>query len=311
MAIGHLESVPLRDVWSNEALDFTTWLADNLDFLGETLIVELSLLEQEAPAGAFSVDILAEDGDGNTVVIENQLERTDHDHLGKLITYLSNLDAKTAIWITSDPRPEHERAIQWLNEFAPDDVGFYLVKLEAYRIGESPPAPMFTIVDGPSRETKVAGEQKKELAERHRLRLDFWTHLLEIARERTSLHAQISPRTNNWISTGAGKSGLTYDYGIRMNDAEVELYIDRGEREWNKRVFDAMFDHKEKIEETFGTPLEWRRLDDKRASAVCYRISDVGGLQDREQWPEIQDAMVDAMIRLEKALRPEIENLPV
>ncbi len=165
--IGRLERVPLRELWPDEARDFTPWLADNLDLLAEHLGLQLALVEQEASAGDFAVDIVAETEKGDTVVIENQLERTDHDHLGKLITYLSNLDAKVAIWITANPRAEHEKAVQWLNELAPADTAFYLVKVEAYRIEESPPAPLFTVVAGPSAESREIGSRKKELAERH------------------------------------------------------------------------------------------------------------------------------------------------
>jgi len=146
MQISRLEPVSLRELWPNEARDFTTWLAENLDFLSEALGMDLSLVEQEASAGVFSADILAEDGNCNPVVIENQLERTDHDHLGKLITYLSNLDAKTAVWITAEPRPEHEKAVHWLNEVLPVDAAFYLVKVEAYCIDDSSPAPLFSVM---------------------------------------------------------------------------------------------------------------------------------------------------------------------
>jgi len=308
MPIGRLEKVPLREIWFNEARDFTTWLAENLDFLGEALGLSLSLVEQEAAAGIFAADVLAEDAGGNPVIIENQLERTDHDHLGKLITYLSNLDAKTAIWITSDPRPEHEAAIHWLNQTLPADVVLYLVKLEAYRIGDSPPAPLLTVVAGPSPEAKQIGGQKKELAQRHVLRLEFWGQLLERAKEHTSLHARISPGKEHWISAGAGKSGLAFNYVIRMSDAQVELYIDQGEGEANKRIFDRLFVSKEKVEEAFGEPLEWQRLDDRRACRIRHRLP-LGGLADRDRWPEIQEAMIDAMVRLEKALKPRIKRL--
>lgn len=142
MTISRLQKVPLRELWRHEAHGFTHWLAENLDFLGEALGFEITLVEREATAGPFSADILAEDTDGNYVIIENQLEQTDHDHLGKLITYLSNLEAKKAIWITSAPRPEHEKAIHWLNETLPADTAFYLLKLEAYRIDDSSPAPL-------------------------------------------------------------------------------------------------------------------------------------------------------------------------
>src|SRR4030042_4547438 len=110
MAISRLQKIPLRELWKHEAHGFTHWLSENLDFLGEVIGFKLSLVELEASAGPFSADILAEDTDGNYVIIENQLEKTNHDHLGKLITYLSNLEAKKAIWITSSPRPEHEKA---------------------------------------------------------------------------------------------------------------------------------------------------------------------------------------------------------
>jgi hypothetical protein len=312
MHISRLDPVPLRELWPDEARDFTGWLAENLDFLGETLEVDLSLVEQEASAGAFSADILAEDGSGNPVIIENQLERTDHDHLGKLITYLSNLDAKVAVWITSEPRPEHEKAVHWLNEALPVDTAFYLVRIEAYRIGDSPPAPLLTVVAGPSPEAKQIGDQKKELAQRHLLRLEFWGQLLEQAKERTSLHARISPGKENWISAGAGKSGLGFNYVIRMSDARVELYIDKGkgETEANKGIFDQFLANKGQIEAAFGEPLDWQRLDDRRASRICHRLT-VGGLADRDGWPEIQERMVDAMVRLEKALKPHIKRLRI
>lgn len=308
MPIGRLEKVSLREIWPNEARDFTTWLTENLDFLGEALGLSLSLVEQEAAAGIFAADVLAEDAGGNPVIIENQLERTDHDHLGKLITYLSNLDAKTAIWITSDPRLEHETAIHWLNQTLPADVALYLVKLEAYRIGDSPPAPLLTVVAGPSPEAKQIGGQKKELAQRHVLRLEFWGQLLDRAKECTSLHARISPGKEHWISAGAGKSGLGFNYVIRMSDAQVELYIDQGEAEANKRIFDRLFASKGKAEEAFGEPLEWQRLDDRRACRIRHVLT-LGGLADRDRWPEIQEVMIDAMVRLEKALKPQIKRL--
>jgi len=308
MPIGRLEKVSLREIWPNEARDFTTWLAENLDFLGEALGLSLSLVEQEAAAGIFAADVLAEDAGGNPVIIENQLERTDHDHLGKLITYLSNLDAKTAIWITSDPRSEHEAAIHWLNQTLPADVVLYLVKLEAYRIGDSPPAPLLTVVAGPSLEAKQIGGQKKELAQRHVLRLEFWGQLLDRAKECTSLHARISPGKDDWIGAGAGKSGLAFNYVIRTSDTQVELYIDQGEAEANKRIFDQLFASKEKIEEAFGEPLEWQRLDDRRACRIRHVLT-FGGLADRDRWPEIQEAMIDAMVRLEKALKPQVKRL--
>jgi hypothetical protein len=308
MHVGKLELVPLREIWANEARDFTTWLAENLDFLGDVLQLELSLVEQEASAGSFSADILAEEDSGNLVIVENQLERSDHDHLGKLITYLSNLQAKAAVWITSQPRPEHETAIHWLNETLPADVAFYLMKLEAYRIGESPPAPLLSIVAGPSPEAREIGGKKKDLAQRHVQRLEFWGELLERAKEHTSLHAGRSPCKDHWIGAGAGKSGLAFNYVIRTDDSQVELYIGQGETAANKSIFDQLFASKEPVEEVFGEPLEWQRLDERRGCRIRHVIPG-GGLRDRERWSETQEAMVEAMVRLEKALKPRIRRL--
>ena len=149
--IGKLEKVPLRDIWKGEAKDFTRWLEENIDTLNEALDLSLTSPEREKHTGPFNVDLTAEDADGNRVVIECQLEKTDHDHLGKLVTYLSTFDAKTAIWICKDPRTPHAKAVDWLNESTPPDISFYLVKVEGVRIGSSPAAPLFTVIFRPTR----------------------------------------------------------------------------------------------------------------------------------------------------------------
>ena len=306
--IGKLERVPLREVWKHEALEFTKWLEENIDVLNEALDINLSSAEREQSAGAFSVDLVAEDEAGDLVVIENQIGKSDHDHLGKLITYLTALEAKTAIWIVTDPRPEHVRAVSWLNESSA--ASFYLLKVEAVRIGDSPPAPLITRIVGPSEESREVGAKKKQLAERDALRYRFWEQLLEEARKRTKLHASISPTHHSWVGTGAGKSGLLFNYVARQHEAYVELYIDRGKdsEEENKAIFDQLMNHKESIEAAFGGPLEWQRLEGKRACRVKKTVS-LGGYLDEDKWPEVHKEMIDAMIRLEKALKPYIQKV--
>ncbi|MDH7514114.1 MAG: DUF4268 domain-containing protein [Clostridiales bacterium] len=270
----------------------------------------ISFLEAEKSAGGFNADLVAEDEAGNPVIIQNQLEKSDHDHLGKIITYLTAIDAKTAIWIVTDPRPEHVAAINWLNESSA--ANFYLIKVEGIRIGNSEPAPLLTLIVGPSEESRKAGETKKEMAERYKIRLNFWKALLEKAKEKTKLHAHLSPQPYSWIGTGAGKSGLGFNYSVTQHESKVELYIDRGkdaEKE-NKAIFDQLATHKKEIEETFGGALTWERLDMKRASRICKRI-ETGGYRDTDRWGEIQEKMIEAMIRLEKALRPYIANLKI
>jgi len=305
--IGKMEKVSLRDIWKNEAKDFSSWLYDNLDVLSEELELKLTPIKKEKDVGTFSADILAEDIDGETVIIENQLEKTDHDHLGKILTYISNVGAKIAIWISSKPRPEHERAIEWLNQ-ASMDAYFYLIKVEAFKIGNSEPAPKFTIISGPSETAISIGREKKELTERHKKRLQFWESLLEKSKKKTNLHSNITPGVNSWISTGAGKTGLSYDYGITYKNGQVELYIDTGNYEENKKIFDEFFKNKGHIEEVFGGKLEWNRLDNKRASRIR-KIYDYANLNDEDKWDNLQEDMINDMIRLEKALKKFIHKV--
>jgi len=310
--IAHPEFQAIRAVFKDEAKNFTTWLEQHLDVLAERLGMELNPVQREKNVGDFNVDLLCEDSAGRAVIIENQLDKTDHDHLGKLLTYLVNLDASTAIWVTGEPRSEHEKVIDWLNQNTAADLSFYLVKVEAVRIGESPAAPLFTVVAGPSEQAKELGEKKKEWAERHYKRLEFWKRLLGKSKEKTRLFANISPGRAEWISTGAGKSGVAFTYVIHRNWGSVEMYIDH-DRETgvkNKAIFDALLALKRDIERDFGDSLEWERLDDKRASRIRKRFES-GGLARPETWPALQDQMIDAMIRLDKALRNRLAKLEV
>ncbi len=309
--VGKMERVPLREVWKKEAKDFTSWLYENLEILGEELDLDLTQDEKEKSVGSFAADITAEDGSGRKVLIENQLEKTDHVHLGQILTYISNLEAKIAIWISSDPREEHMRAMEWLNESG-GGVMFYLVKVEAYRIGASEPAAKFTVVTGPSEKTEIVGEEKKEEAERHRLRYGFWKSLLEKSKQKTQLHANISPGTANWIGAGSGKRGLGFNYAVTFKYGQAELYIDRGKEsgDENKKIFDELYSRRSEIEKDFGDKLVWDRLDDRRACRISKRF-DYAGLNDSAKWSKLHDDMIDAMIRLEKALRKHINALKV
>jgi hypothetical protein len=228
--------------------------------------------------------------------------------LGKVITYLVAMEARAAIWIVSEPRPEHVSAITWLNESS--SASFYLLKLEAIKIGDSAPAPLLTLIVGPSETTKAVGKAKQEFAERYDIRRNFWTQFLEYAKTKTKLHATITAGKYHWLGTGAGKSGLAYNYVILEHEASAELYIDRGKdsAEENKAIFDKLYEHKTEIESSFGESLEWQRLDSKRACRIKKAIT-IGGCKDEEKWQEINIATVDAMMRLEKALKPFIQMI--
>jgi hypothetical protein len=300
--------IPLRTAFPHEARDFSKWLEENIDVLNDVLDISLSNPEREQSAGDFSVDIVAEDESGAKVIIENQLEKSNHDHLGKVITYLVAMEARAAIWIVSDPRPEHVSAITWLNESSNAD--FYLLKLEAIKIANSDPAPLLTLIVGPSESTKAVGKAKHEFAERYGIRSAFWKELLDEAKTKTKLHASITPGKYSWIGAGSGKSGITFNYVIWEHEGGVELYIDRGKdsEAENKAIFDALLVDKLKIEELFGRELGWERLDNKRASRIR-KTFDHGGYKDKENWSKIIPEMTSAMASLEKALNPFIKKL--
>ncbi|MGB9756331.1 MAG: DUF4268 domain-containing protein [Candidatus Bathyarchaeales archaeon] len=307
MAVSKLNRVPVRQVWKNEEKDFTPWLAKNIEILGETLGMPLSVVEKETDVGeSFEADILAEGKDGIPVVIENQFGKTDHDHLGKLITYSTNLEAKIAIWICENPQPEHVAAIDWLNKNTSGDISFYLIKLEAFQINGSPVAPHFSIISEPSKVIREAGEMKEELAERHIKRLEFWRQLLE--KSSLDIFSNVSPSKDHWIAAGAGKSGLSYNYVILMNSARVEFYISTPDAAKNKKIFDELYKRRQEIEKDFGEELEWQRLDDKTASRVAKTVSQKG-LMNVEEWSDIQSKMIDAMRRLEKAISKHIKTI--
>ena len=206
--IEKLQRVPLREVWRHEAYDFTQWLQENLDILNDTLDLELTSAEREQAAGSFIIDVVAENSDGQTLIIENQLEKSDHDHLGKVITYLTSREASGAIWIVKEPRQEHINAMAWLNESSNAD--FYLVKVEAVRIGNSNPAPLLTLIVGPSIEAKVSGKAKQEKVERHFIRKRWWGQL--VSNPLAKSHNHITPSMATWIGVSSGTRGLNFNY---------------------------------------------------------------------------------------------------
>lgn len=311
--IGKIKKVSLRELWGREDKDFTRWLEEHVDYLNDVLDFDINIEDREERTGPFKVDLVGTDNQSNRkIIIENQLEKTDHDHLGKIITYLTNLDAKIGIWIASNPVEEHVKAINWLNENSPPDFAFYLIKIEAIKIeNQELAAPLFTIVARPTEEAKEIGQEKKEFAQRHILRKEFWTKLLEKAKEKTNLHSNVSPSIYSWIGTGAGKSGIGYNYVITNKYASCEVYLDRGkefeEPNINKERFDQLIKNKDEIEKIFGGKLNWERLDSKRASRISVRFE--GSLKNKDSWDELQEKMIDAMIRIEKAFRKTIGNL--
>ena len=268
--------------------------------------LELLNVEREQSTGNFNVDLVAEDAGGAKIIIENQLGKSDHDHLGKVITYLTAKNARAAIWIVADPRPEHVAAVSWLNDSSSAD--FYLLKVEAVRIGGSPPAPLLTRIVGPSAETKAVAQQNREFSERYDLRERWWVNL--VSRPEATLHRHITPGRYSWIGLSSGFRGLNFNYAVRQHDSQVELYIDRGADHdaENRAIFDQIEARKAEIEASFGGPLSWEALEGKRACRISYKI-DGGYKTDPEEWDEIQDRLIGHMNRLVAAMRPVVAQV--
>jgi len=304
--IGKVRTVPLRDVWPHEAHDFTIWLEQNCDRLSRRLGIKLENVRREQAAGSFSVDLVAESEDGKVVVIENQLERTNHDHLGKLITYLAMRQAEIAVWIVSEVRHEHAQAISKLNE---GNIGdFYLVIVEAIRIDDSLPAPIFTIITGPDIEAREVGDAKrKDLVGRQIKRREFWERLLS-QHKTPDWHSSISARTSNWFGTSRGlPSGIYLGYRVRRHESQVELLIDLGTEESTGQMFQKLLDVKNEIEIGCGERLHWQPAEEGRRSRRLFRIVD-GGWRDEQMWDQIHQELVAVMIRFEAEIRPRISH---
>lgn len=306
--IGRLTYVELRDVWKHEARDFTTWLQEHIDQLGDALDVTLQDASSEESVGDFNVDILAEDGEGRSFAIENQLESSDHRHLGQLVTYVSNLEADVAVWLVAEARPEHVQAVSWLNESSA--AHWYLVQANAVRVDDSSPAFLPLVVVRPSEEAREVGKRKKQEQAKRDLRREFWRGLLSAAKEKSDLHAGSSPRPGPYVDAASEVPGLQYIYWINKNDGRVELWIDRGpdSTEENRAIFNFLLENRDEIEEVFGDSLEWDEKTGARSWSIRYRF-DEAGYADKEAWPELQENMSDAMSRFEEALRPHLETL--
>jgi len=309
--IGKIEKIPLRSIWKHEAIDFTKWLQNNSDVISEVIGMQINNLDREKSTGSFNVDLVGEDSTGNTVIIENQLEKSNHDHLGKIITYFSAFDASVAIWIVSDARPEHISAISWLNESTAGK--FYLIKVEGIRIGDSKKAPLLTLIVGPSETIVNAGKTKMEKKETKELREKFWTIIIEKSKLLHQLFNAISPSSGPYIGAGAGKTGLSYQFWINKEDSRIQLKIDKGKNKENENleILNNLMTHKDEIEKEFGEILEWDELPDDRSCCIRKSYKNGGYSSSQDEWINIADNMVQDMSKLEKALAPFIKKLKI
>ena len=300
--LGKLKKIDLREAWKHEALDFTQWLAkdENLALLSEEIGVDINLIETEANVGSFNVDILAEDSNGRKIVIENQLESTNHDHLGQIITYASGYNAEIIIWIVKDVRNEHKQAIDWLNEHTDEKINFFAIKLELWQIDGSPYAPKFQIISKPNEWAKIMKAPISSLTERKLKLLDFWTALNEYLNNKNSEINPQKPSSDHWnnISVGTSKAHISLTALAKEKKIGCEFYIPD-----NKELYFYFIEHKEEIEQIFGQELYWQELKGKKASRISISRDNFNLYEDND-WEKDFAWFENNAIRLKKAICP-------
>ena len=265
MKLGKLVKVDLRDVWKHEASDFSRWLSsdENLALLGETIgIGQLEPIEREAKVGKFWLDILAKDAETDrTVIIENQLEDSNHDHLGKLITYAAGKSADVVVWIVKRANPEHRKAIEWLNERTDRKLGFFLLEIEMWKIGESEPAPKFNVVESPNEWAKA--ERDVTITAAQKFGLNFWTAFNEYAEKNAAFVEAFKirkPQAQNWYDFAIGSSAchLVAGESIFNKEVKVGIYVHH-----NADVADKILAKISEMEKRLGEKFEIGTAQDK------------------------------------------------
>lgn len=271
--LGKLEKIKdLRSIWKNEEYDFTPWLAkeQNVKLLSDELGIPIKVINTEAMVGRYSLDILAVNEDTNeNIIIENQLEITNHDHLGKILVYGAGYDAKTIIWIVKDYNEEHKQAIEWLNEHSDENINLFLVKIELFKIGESEIAPHFEIISQPNDWTKTirSNQNNTELTGMKLVDLKFWQGYREYLSENKTTFSIRKARPQHWYSLAIGSSDCHIDLTVNKNgEIACSLRIEN-----NKDLYKKFFEHKDEIESELGYSVKWDYKEGSKASSIDIR----------------------------------------
>ena len=302
--IGRLTEVDVRDLWQHEQYDFSNWLAkeSNLDYLNDILGLTLVEVDKEVYVGPYRCDLVAKDEtSGVTVIIENKLEGTNHDHLGKIITYASGLDAKVIVWIVKEAKEEHRAAIEWLNNNTSESINFFLIEIHAYRIGSSDPAPKFEVVEKPNdfvKRSKVKTTDN-DLNKSQSERLVFWEQFNQVLVSRGKPFNVRKATTDHWydVAIGSSEAHIAIDLINKDGNIVVELYISN-----NKEVFDDLFSKREEIEQELGFNMTWDRLNNKKASRIKYYIQGLN-FDDHSNYEELMRQAIDTAVKMREVFK--------
>ena len=309
--LSSIERVDLREVWPDEAKDFTPWLERNITALGDALGMDLEFSQREAPVGAYSLDIRArEPRENRQVVIENQLEKTDHDHLGKLLTYAAGYDAGVVVWLSREFTDEHRQALDWLNQRTGEDTLFFGVVVELWKIDSSRPAPYFNLVAQPNnwRKERITGRSAAPVSERSERYREFFQGLMDTLREEHKFTSAKKAQPQSWYVFASGRRGVSYGAAWGKEGPRAELYIDLpGGADANLALLEHLEEYKEEIEATIGQPLDWQRLEDRRACRIAaIRPGSIdapdGTLEEIREW------MVGRLLKFKEAFDPHLSE---
>lgn len=310
--LGKLERIPLRKAWSHEAGEFSPWLAqaDNLNLLAETLgLDELELAGTEHPVGDFKVDILCSDN-GGKVIIENQLEKTNHTHLGQILTYAAGVGARKVIWVAESFRTEHVAALEFLNQHTTDELDFFAVEIELWRIGDSPMAPSFNVVVKPNDWAKTGQQNAKAAATMtptKQRQLKFWTDWSAWLQAKGSALRTQKPLPQHWTNIALGRAGIHLAATVNSREGRVgmEVYIDH---ENSKSMFKQLLAQKEAVESELKVKLDWQELPDGHACRILQVRLD-SPLEAKGQWPVYFEWLEDAALRMTDVFKLRVKAL--
>ena len=288
----------LRTVWPHEALDFTPWLSqdDNITLLADAIGIDITVDETESSVGDFNVDIFAsETGTDRKIIIENQLEDTNHDHLGKLITYASGKSADIVIWVVKHALEEHKAAIEWLNNHTDDSVGFFLCEIKLYRIGNSEPAVKFEVIEKPNDWTKEI-KKSESINETQQLRYEYWVAFEDYAFKNPIFAKNFKkrkPSKNHWLNFSIRSSAchIAVSQIKQRNELDVELYISD-----DTELYNSLYENKTDIELISGLSFDWRELPDRKASRIVLEKS--VQLENKNAWESQFEWLIDVMIKM-------------
>lgn len=305
--LGRLSVVPARDVWPHEARDFTPWLLENVDVLSDLLGMDLVLDVAEHPVGGFSLDLFGRDeATGQTVIVENQLEMSDHTHLGQILTYAAGTNPTTIVWVTTGFRPEHRAAIDWLNERTDEDTRFFGVEIEVVRIGDSVAAPSFKLVAEPNdweKHVRAVSGAAVESSAKAALYWDFWERCrTKILAERPGWTRFRTSTRDSWFSMPAGKTGVAVAMSFTRDGLAVQLVFEHVDPEVNDRRYAELAARRDAFEAAAGGPVSWEprpRLKSSRISIYSDTFADVG---ETERWDEMITWLIDQQERIRRAV---------